>query len=498
MKLETLFDGTMQKKIVLILVTAIMGVATFAQAKDSIAWPSVKELARRAIAKSEQLKISDVMIEKAKLDKKKGYEAYLPRITAEASYTRLNNDIVFPENLQQLLMGTQQLLIKEQVAMNMAPMAIPDAAKVNFTTPYTVSASNPATTQLANALAQNIQPISPIQEKDITKVNISAQMLLFSGFKVPYSIKAANHQEAAMRFMSENEQMIIINQVVITYDKLAVLYQSEEVLNKTEHYLDEQKRFVEKAYNNGLTINLNREKVNLAIQQLALKRIELNSNKKLLFSRIEELTGFSADSVANLHPELNEWSFLNFDGSSMDRPDIKALDEGILATDFKRKAELSEYVPKIVAVGKKELYKNDLSMLDPEWYVGVGIRWNIFDGFTAHNSARQTKMDRKILEYRKQEALELSDLNLKRISYDIQKNTALIQTNKNQVELAEEILKLSQKQFEQGLITLNEHLTSVNDYEKARLDYIQAIAQERSSVVEYLAASGKLNIESLK
>jgi len=126
------------------------------------------------------------------------------------------------------------------------------------------------------------------------------------------------------------------------------------------------------------------------------------------------------------------------------------------------------------------------------------LRWNIFDGFTAHNSARQVKMDRKILEYRKQEALELSDLNLKRISYDIQKNTAMIQTNKKQVEISEEILKLSQKQFEQGLITLNEHLTAVNDYEKARLDYIQAIAQERSSVVEYLAASGKLNLESLK
>jgi outer membrane protein TolC len=498
MKLEYLLNRAMQKGILLVLIAVLMGVATFAQSKDSIAWPNAKELARRAIAKSMQLKIRDVMIEKSKLDKKKAYEAYLPRITAEASYTRLNNDIVFPENLQQLLMGTQQLLIKEQVAMSMAPMAIPDAAKVNFTTPYTVSATDPATTPLANALAQNMQAIPPIQGKDITKVNISAQMLLFSGFKVPYSLKAADHQEAAMRLMSESEQMSIINQVVVTYDKLAVLHQSEEVLGKTEHYLNEQKRFVEKAFNNGLTINLNREKVNLAIQQLALKRIELTSNKQLLFSRLEELTGFSADSAANLNPELNEWIFLNFDGSSMDRPDIKAIDEGIMATNFKRKAELSEYVPKIVAVGKKELYKKDLSMLDPEWYVGVGLRWNIFDGFTAHNSARQVKMDRKILEYRKQEALELSDLNLKRISYDIQKNTAMIQTNKKQVEISEEILKLSQKQFEQGLITLNEHLTAVNDYEKARLDYIQAIAQERSSVVEYLAASGKLNLESLK
>lgn len=137
-------------------------------------------------------------------------------------------------------------------------------------------------------------------------------------------------------------------------------------------------------------------------------------------------------------------------------------------------------------------------MLDPEWYVGVGIRWNIFDGFTARNSAKQIKADRHILELKKQEALDLSDLNLKRIAFDIQKNIELINTTRSQVEISEDILKLSKKQFEQGLITLNEHLTAVNEYEKARLDHVQAIAQERASVVEYLSASGKLNINSLK
>jgi outer membrane protein TolC len=498
MILNYLFDSMKQKRIILMLCIVCVCITAFSQKKDVPGLPDIKALAQRAIAKSEQLKIREALVEKAHLDKRKAYNAYLPKITAEASYTRLNDDIVFPENLQQLLMGTQQLLIKEQVAMSMAPMAVPDAAKVNFTTPYAANPANPATVPLSTAIAQNLQSIAPIQEKNITKVNLSAQMLLFSGLKVPYSVKAANHQEAALRLLGESEQMTIISMVMGAWDKIAVISQSEEVLDKTEHSLNEQKRYVEKAFSNGLTINLSREKINLAFQQLNLKRIELNSNKKLLFSRIEELTGYPADSAALLHPVLNEWVFDNFTGSSADRPDIKAIDEGILATNFKRKAELSDYIPKIMAVGKKELYKHDLSMLDPEWYVGVGIRWNIFDGFAASNSARQAKIDRQILQYKKQESLELSDLNLKKIAFDIQKNLELIQTIHSQVEIAEDILNLSQKQFEQGLISLNEHLTAVNDYEKARFDYIQAIAQERASVVEYLSASGKLSLENIK
>jgi hypothetical protein len=202
-----------QKRIIFTLGLMWMYIAAFSQPKDSLGLPNVKSLAQRAIAKSEQLKIRETMVEKCKLDKRKAYNAYLPKLTAEASYTRLNDDIVFPENLQQLLLGTQQLLIKEQVAMSMAPMAIPDAAKVNFTTPYTANPANPATQPLSAAIAQNMQPIPPIQDKNITKVNMSAQMLLFSGFKVPYSVKAANHQEAAYRLLGESEQMTIISQV---------------------------------------------------------------------------------------------------------------------------------------------------------------------------------------------------------------------------------------------------------------------------------------------
>jgi outer membrane protein TolC len=488
------------KVIIMILISSFIAIGLNAQGLDSAYNPDVKYLVQRAIAKSQQLKIRETMVEKAQLDKKKAYEAYLPKVSAEASYTRLNDDIVFPEQYQQLLMGTQQLLIKEQVAMSMSALPYPDAAKVNFSTPYVADPSNPNApgTILTGAVQQNMQEIPPIQEKNITKANVNAQMLLFSGLKVPYSVKAAKHQEMAMRLLSESEKMGVINKVLNVYDKLAVIHQSEDVLTQTELMLNEQKRYVEKAYSNGLTIDLNREKINLALQQLEVKKIEVQSNKQLLYARIEELTGLPEDSTRLLNPSLKVWDIAEFNGSSADRPDIKALDEAIIATNYKRKSELTDYMPKIVAVGKRELLKDDLSMLDPEWYVGVAIRWTIFDGLTAQNNVQQAKLDRIILENKKQEAIDLSNINLSRIKFDIEKNLKLIHTAEKQVKIAESITRLSKKQFEQGLISLNEHLYSLNDYEKAQLDYIQAIAQERSSVSEYLAASGKLTIDNLK
>jgi len=470
------------------------------RAQDSTAksLPSLVELAQRAINKSEQLAIDSLVVRKAQLDKQKAWEAYLPKVTAEATYTRLNDDIVFPQNLQNLLLGTQRLLIKEGAAMQTA--ALPDAYKVSFSTPYIVNTTNPnaPSNTLMSAVQQNLQEIPPIQEKNILKANIQGQMLLFSGLKVPYLIKAANHQEKASRWMSESDKMKTINEVVNTYDKLAVLDQTAIAIRQTRALLNEQQHYIEKAFKNGLTIDLNRQKIQLAIEQLSVREYEIESNKKLLFIRLEELTGFLADSAALLYPELQIWQTDVLQGDAQNRPDIKAIDEAILATGYKQKSEWAEYIPKVVAVGKKELITSDLSMLDPEWYVGVAVRWTIFDGLAAKTSAQQAKIDKLILERKRDDAVQLAQLNLKKTEYDFQKYLLNVSSTKKQVEIAQSILSLSKKQFEQGLITPSEYMAAIVDLEKARLEYIQALAAQRAATASYLFASGNLTLDKIK
>jgi outer membrane protein TolC len=453
--------------------------------------PDVKALAERAINKSQQVKIRELQVDKAKLDKIKVYESYLPKVSFEASFTHMNAPLEFPDNFKNLLEGTERLLIKEGVAMNMAANNLPATAIPGLSTPYSY-------TPLAQTLSTQFQEISPIQNQNFAKASINAQMMLFSGFKAPLTAKAANHQIAALKLLSENEKINLILQVISVYDKLAILNQSKDVLTSTEKYLDEQKRYVEKAVNNGLAIDLNRQKLELAKKQLEVRRIELDNNCKLLYSKIEELTEFPSDSVALLKPTLSIWILSEFNGNSADRFDIKALDEAIVATNMKKRAEWADYMPKVMAFGKRELRENDLTMLDPKWYVGIGVRWTIFDGLTAQNNASQIKLDKLILEGKKLEAIELSDLNLKRLTFEIEKNIKLIETNEKQEQLARQILELSSKQYAQGLISLNEHLSAVNDYEKSRLDFLQAIAQERASVADYLAASGKLVLSEVR
>jgi outer membrane protein TolC len=482
--------------ILLLIIFNLNEIEVFSQSNlDSLL--SLKVIIEKSIQESEKVKIQQFQTEKSTLDQSKVWQSYLPKITAEATYTHLNDDIRLPSDLEYLLFNTQKLLIKEATAMQMSAMAIPDAYKAGFSTLYTADQTKPATLALSKAITENMADIPPIQAKNIMKANIQAQMLLFSGLKVPYLLKASSHQIQANKDLTDKEKSSVILEVISTYDKLAVVHQSEQALNHTETYLNEQMKFVEKAIKNGLATDLERQKINLAKQQLLTKRIELNTNRKLLHLKLQSLSGIPSEQFSRMLPELKPFEAKPMDKNIEQRGDLKALDEAIQATNYKRKAENTEYIPKVFAFAKKELLTNDLSTFDPEWYVGVGIKWTIFDGLTAKTNAQQIKIDRQILEERKNEAVELLTLNLQRATLELEKNNQLIEVAKQQVNTATETFNLTKKQYEVGLVASTDYLISVNSLENAQLELIKTIYQQRVSFLDVLDAQGKLSLENL-
>jgi outer membrane protein TolC len=460
----------------------------------------LQNLATRAIAVSHKVQIQTETAQKARIDKAKAWSAYLPKVGFDAAYTYLDGPLEYSDEMQNLLMVTQRALIKEQAAMQTHALPAGHPAKVEFGSPYQTTNADGTTslTPLGQLAANNLKPIPPIQVQEFFKANVNAQMLLFSGLKVPYTLSAAKHQIAANDHMVQSEISNTLLSVMATYDQLAILEQSQSVIDQTETALVNQKKLIDKLYANGLTTNINQQKVDIALEQLKSKRIELDNAKTLVAMRMETLTGMAADSVLMIKPTLSVWTFQPFDQTAADRPEIKALDEAIVATKYKRKADYTDYVPKVVAFGRKELVTDNLTILDPEWYVGVGLKWTVFDGLAAKHTASQTKIDQNILEHKRDEALELSEIKMQRDWLEIKKCNQMINTAQRQVELTQNVVHLSQRQFEEGLVTLNEHLASLNDAEKAQLELIQQVAKQRLATAEYLQSIGQLTIENLQ
>ena len=443
------------------LLMALFPTSSMAQQLD----PALKVLIEKGLEKSHSVNVYDLDAEKARVDQKLAKSVFLPKVTLNGSYTRLNDDITFDEDTQSLLMSTQKLLIKE-------------AAGIPFNSPF----------------PENIplQQADNLQDKTILKSSVDVDWVLFSGFEATNAFKAGKHKEASVNFAGLAEKNRIALKIIETYDQLALVNASEQVLSASADYLEEQEYYVRKAIENGLATPISRKKIELAQQQLAGKQLEFSQNKTLLIEVLHQLTGENKEQLKNLQPELNSVMPDNLMAAEK-RNEIKALEEAEKATDYKAKMEKSHFIPKVALKGHYEFLEDDLSLLDPQWYVGVGVRWNIFDGNESRLQSLKSKLESRKYREKIEEAEEMIALSSIKAELSYESSLQNTQIAKKEIELAEATYEMLDKQYKNDLASINEVLDALKDLEQAKFQLQQSYFEQRRATTALLHAKGLLN-----
>ncbi|MCZ4317453.1 TolC family protein [Aequorivita viscosa] len=443
-----------------ISIVGLFSTVSFSQQLD----PVLTELINKGLNKSQTVNIKAIEAQQAKLDQRLAKSVFIPKVTFNGSFTRLNDDITFGEDTQNLLVATQKLVIKE-------------ALQIPFNAPF------PGEIPLKDT--------PNLQDKNILKTSVDLDWVLFSGLEATNAIKASKHKESSLKYLGMAEQDKLALKIIEAYDKLALVYASEKVLNTSEKYLDEQAFYVKKAIENGLATPIGRKKIELAQQQLAGKKLEFEHNKTLLVELLHRLTGENRADLRMLQPELESFN-LNSNSNVEKRNEIKALEEAEQATIYKSKMEKSHFIPKLALKGHYEFIEDYLSLLDPKWYVGVGIQWNVFDGNHSNLKSKKTKLESEIYRERIEEAEEMIDLSIVKAEQTYQSTLQNSKIVEKEIELATDTYEMVNKQFKNDLASINEVLDALTNLEKANFKLQESYFDQRRAVTEMLHAKGTL------
>ena len=426
--------------------------------------PILKELIGKGLDKSHQIKILVFDVEQAKVDQSLAKAVLTPKVTFNGSFTRLNDDITFDDDTQSLLIATQKLLIKEAVG-------------IPFNNPF------PGNIPLTE--------VPSLQDKNILKSSVDLDWVLFSGLEVTNAVKASVHKEASLNYVGDIEKDKIALNIIETYDKLALVYASKRVLTTSKNYLNEQEYYIKKAIENGLATPISRKKIELAQQQLASKELEFNHNKTLLIEVLHQLTGESSENLTLLNPQLQSFSLASL-SSNEKRNEIKALEEAEIATLYKSKMEKSNFIPKLALKGHYEFIEDDLSLLDPKWFVGVGIKWNVFDGFQSHLKSKKSIIESQKYRQQIEESEEMISLSIikAQLNYESSlQNTKIVQ---KEIDLTSATYNMIDKQYKNNLASINDVLDALTDLEKANFKLEESFFDQRRAITDLLHAKGIL------
>ncbi|MEO8795235.1 MAG: TolC family protein [Daejeonella sp.] len=426
--------------------------------------PVLKDLIGKGLNKSHQVNQNNYDAQQAVLDQNLAKSVFLPKVTLNGLYTRLDDNISFDSDTKNLLEATQKLLIKEAVGL---PFNAPFPENIPLkATPY-------------------------LQDKNILKSSVDVDWVLFSGFEASNALKASKYKEASLNYAGLAEKDKIALKIIDAYDKLALVNASKTVLATSEKYLNEQAYYVRKAIENGLATPIGRKKIELAQQQLIAKQLQAENNKTLLIEVLHQLTGESKETLRVMEPQLHPYP-IDITSATVKRNEVRALEEAEKASLAKSKMEKNNFVPKLALKGHYEFLENDLSLLDPRWYVGVGVKWNLFDG----NQSR-LKSKKSVLESRKYgeqlaEAEEMIALSIVKAQLNYEsslQNTKIVQ---KEIELATDTYDMINKQYKNNLASIKDVLDALNDLEKANFKLQESYSDERRAVTELLHAKGTL------
>lgn len=139
----------------------------------------------------------------------------------------------------------------------------------------------------------------------------------------------------------------VITTVSRAYDQLALIHQSKIVLDESKRRLDANRKTADKALGYGLITPYDHKKIELAQATLDAKVVEYEGKKELLLTQLEVLTGVEKERLRLINPVLVPVESLPLQKSIEERAEIRALDHGINAADYKIQAERTWWIPKV-------------------------------------------------------------------------------------------------------------------------------------------------------
>ncbi|HAN19758.1 MAG: hypothetical protein A2X13_12305 [Bacteroidetes bacterium GWC2_33_15] len=253
-------------------------------------------------------------------------------------------------------------------------------------------------------------------------------------------------------------------------------------------------------YTNGFITKVDLDRVTVAISNLEAEKENLLSGRNQQLNMLKYLVGIEQGQHVTLSKDaetLNTPMVLE-DSSFSNHIDMLIFEQQKELTKLNLKLSRSEYLPSLTgyAVFSYQAQREEFDLFDDSdyWYktsfVGIKLYVPIFGGGQIKNKLNQNKIEL--------EQATIGQIDLKNELYTNYLNvmqrlntsrTVALKLNENML-LAENIFRITNEQYGQGLKSLTDVLNAQSEYNVSRLTWLQTLLQIKLSELEIVKING--------
>lgn len=322
-------------------------------------------------------------------------------------------------------------------------------------------------------------------------------------------LQAARSSEEYYNLVSQLSEEQIIELVANNYYLVLVNRQQLNVLDTNIKNIKAVEKIIATQYQNGLAKKIDVDRIKVNITTLQTQREQTANAITQLENQLKVSMGMPVHTDITLpKTELTEITQLPQFSDSLsfaNRTEIKLLDTQDKLYSLQRKAYVSEYYPSLALTGNYTyssqsggfdfLSSNANAIGFGSSAVGLTLRVPIFNGFLTRSKIRQADVDIRKAKEDRRESTNALNTAYENAKIQLRNSLGTITAQKQNVQLADEIYRSTQNNYNNGLANLTDLLDTETALTAAQNSYNQALLNYKIAEIQLIKSNG--NIKSL-
>lgn len=334
-----------------------------------------------------------------------------------------------------------------------------------------------------------------LQKQQFAKVSLTAQVPIYTGGKINSNRKRAKLEIEDAILDGQAKKSKLTTELVERYFGLCLAKQAEivrqEVLDAMKKHLNDAQKMKEQ----GLLAQAEvlHAKVYHAQAERELKkaeRISIIGNRALL-NTLNDSSETSINPMSALF-YIDNIEDINYfqEQAQNNNPLLKRVHSKKELAQIGVNVKTSAYLPTVAAFGTYDLWEHDLSENSPQWIVGLGLQWTVFDGLARDRHRKSAKLQLSQVNEFEQKASKDIQTAVEKYYQELQMSIEQIHELETALDFSNEYIRVKERAFHEGMSNSTEVVDARLVLAKTKIERLQAMYNYDVALAKLLELCG--------
>lgn len=466
--------------IVLILLLILCGINGYSQ--EEMAKPvTFSEAYEQMHQNSYVLKQAGFEIREKEADKKAAFGLHAPRVFVTATAVQMADPLTLDLTPVRDAINPLYEVLGKYGNFSGVPNPDPKTSGVMPTLPDNIS-----TQVLRGKIQEGQKAINAaewdkmIQEKQFASVNANFVWPLYTGGKINAANKASQIYEEEAGLHQKQKEGELLSELATRYYGLVLAEQACKVRGQVAEAMQKHLFDSQKLSEQGQIAKV--EFLHAQVANSDAERELKKANREVTIVKRALQNTMAISDSSDLAPASQLFILKNVEDESFfielalrNNPQLQQVDSKRELAATGVKLEKSNYLPTVALTGTYDLADKDLSPYVPQWLVGVGLNWSLFEGNARHRKLQAAQFKEDQVEQAGLKAEEDIKTGIKKLHQQLGMQVEQLEELDKTLEFAKTYVESREKAFHEGLSTSSELVDANLLLAKVKIDRLQAI-----------------------